>query len=255
LEDFRFRIAKELESKELDPDKLEQLEAALLDGIVQEPDAFLLMQGTTPDQLAGMSPEPDPSIARGVLDAAAANGGVPPTGTGAAMAYVIGPDGTVYRRGTDGVDRDGLGLMGTLNEIRGQHIAATGKKHADDGNTGALIDHALDQGALDLSPTAIAVGAFGATLIKNKGTLFAPADRLGGGAGGRKAADHGKNERHGDGGKRLEAFEKKLEELQERLANATTRRQKVKIRNQIKRERRDAERARVGEEHSRGGKP
>jgi hypothetical protein len=144
LEDFRFRIAKELESKNPDPAKLEELEAALLDGIAREPDAFLLLQGTTPEQLAGMEPEPPPPVAQGVLEEAAANGGIPATGTGASMAYVVGPDGTVYRRGKEGVDRGGLGFMGTLNEIRGQHIAATGKKHADAGDTGALIEHALD---------------------------------------------------------------------------------------------------------------
>jgi hypothetical protein len=97
LEDFRFRIAKELESKNPDPAKLEELEAALLEGIFREPNAVLLLQGATPEQLDGMEP-------------------------------VTG----------------GLGFMGTLNEIRGQHIAATGKKHADAGDTGALIEHALD---------------------------------------------------------------------------------------------------------------
>lgn len=117
------------------------------------------MHGTTPDRLSAMTPEPDPSIAQGVLDAAATNGGLPPTGTGASIAHVIGPDDTVYRRGTDGADRASLGLMGTLNEIRGQHIAATGKAHADAGDTAALINnalinHALDHGAVDMASLA-----------------------------------------------------------------------------------------------------
>ena len=68
------------------------------------------------------------------------------------------------------------------------------------------------------------------------------------------ASDNNKNEKHGDGGKALEGFEKRLAELEAQLANAKTKKEKNRIKTKIKRERQNAEKKKKGEEHSRGKK-
>ena len=66
------------------------------------------------------------------------------------------------------------------------------------------------------------------------------------------ASDSSKSERHGDGGRSLEAAERQIAELEESLKNAEGR-DKVKIKNKIKNIRKAAEKARKGDTDWRRG--
>ncbi len=62
--------------------------------------------------------------------------------------------------------------------------------------------------------------------------------------------EHGKNERHGDGGRKLKKSEQQLRELEGQLKNAKSRREKRQIETKINNIRKTAEKAKKGEEHS-----
>jgi|GEM_PF-3559157 len=79
-------------------------------------------------------------------------------------------------------------------------------------------------------------------------------NRKGGSPGGRKAADSGKNEQHGDGGRANEKTQKQIQDLNARLAEAKTRREKEKLKGKIQKIIAAGHRAKKGENHSKRGK-
>ncbi len=70
------------------------------------------------------------------------------------------------------------------------------------------------------------------------------------GGGGKKAADSGKNERHGDRGRALDKAQKQIKDLKERAAKAKGT-EKKRIEKKIQRIRETAQKKKRGEEHSR----
>ena len=65
--------------------------------------------------------------------------------------------------------------------------------------------------------------------------------------------DNSKNEKHGDGGRKMSKTEKQIQELQEQMKGATKKVQK-KLQDKIDNIREAAHKARKGEEHSKGNK-
>ena len=65
--------------------------------------------------------------------------------------------------------------------------------------------------------------------------------------------NNSKNERHGDGGRKLSQAEKKIEELTKQMEGATKKESNA-IKQKIKNIRESAEKSKKGEEHSRGNK-
>ncbi|WP_299817499.1 hypothetical protein [uncultured Roseibium sp.] len=72
--------------------------------------------------------------------------------------------------------------------------------------------------------------------------------------GGKKASNSGKNDNHGDGGRRIQKSTPQIEELGARLSDAKTRREKKKLKEKIKRISQAGHRAKAGEAHSQRGK-
>ena len=72
--------------------------------------------------------------------------------------------------------------------------------------------------------------------------------------GGKKSADNGKNEQHGDGGRRIQKSDTQVRELRKRLIEVKTRREKKQLKKKIERVEQAAQRAKSGEAHSQRGK-
>lgn len=105
-----------------------------------------------------------------------------------------------------------------------------------------LLDATIDVGkaAMDAPPLPSA-GEFVEGARKH--LTFMPGE-------GKTASDSSKNERHGDGGRRLEKAKREIADLEKKLASTTDRKEKIKIKNKIQNIRKAAQRAKKGETHS-----
>ena len=109
------------------------------------------------------------------------------------------------------------------------------------------------------APAGVAVAAVGATETAVAATAVAAGSLLTMNTTSNKSGGYergkvsGKNERHGDGGRKIAKSERRVVELKEKLTSAT-RREKNRIQKTIKNIERDANKKRKGEEHSRANK-